>query len=266
MININFKTDNDFLAKLVLSMNKVPVDLANYLWVKYQDSYSYIHRHFGSKEFDDNKVDDNLLTELKEHEFFKQISEEGEQNLQRIKILWEEKKDEINSFLKNILKKEFNLTTNAIIVAPRLCIGCNTGNNNFIWGHIDGIENGNYDLVYLIHESLHSYFPNNEITHAIIENIADFELSYYLNKNKIISKGHKSLINLHKKIFPYWCLYLNKGIDYIKKYLEDDSTYDFEKLEKYQSKIVKMNIDDFVMFLESLELDKDLIYSINTKE
>ena len=31
----------------------------------------------------------------------------------------------------------------------------------------------NYDLVYLVHEYLHSYFENDYLSHSIIEEIAD---------------------------------------------------------------------------------------------
>ena len=65
-------------------------------------------------------------------------------------------------------------------------------------------------MVYLVHESLHSYFKNDEITHTIIENISDLELAKFLNNSKKGYMVHDKLKNLHIKILPFWNLYLNK--------------------------------------------------------
>ena len=158
----------------------------------------------------------------------------------------------------------------AIIASPTLNCGYNIGDNQFIWGHKNGLADENYDLVYLVHESLHSYFKNSEITHAIIENIADFELAKLLNNSEKSYTGHDYIKNLHIKILPFWNLYLNKKREYIEnENIINNITYNFNAFSKYHSKIKNMNIDDFVEFLEQLNLDKliDLknIYTINIK-
>lgn len=136
----------------------------------------------------------------------------------------------------------------AIIVSPTLNCGRNIGDNQFIWGHKNGLTNENYDLVYLVHESLHSYFKNDNITHAIIENITDFELAKLLNNSEKGYTGHDYIRNLHIQILPFWNLYMNVEEN-------NDLSCDQNGFSKYKS-IKTMNIDEFINFLEHLNFEK----------
>ena len=251
MLNIEFNTDEDIMARMMVSKSEMPVDFANYLWDKYKLSYIFLQRNFKS-----NEIDNNIILELKQQSFFKNYCNEAEKNLKRIKTNWEKHKNKINTFLNKIFKKEFTLNISAIIFAPTLCCGRNIGNNQFVWGHKYGLTDRNYDLVYLVHESLHSYFENNNITHTIIEKVSDFELSKKLNKSKNIYNGHEDLKLLHIKILPFWHIYLNKtqeNIENDKKFY--NVNYEQKDFVEFQPKIENMNIDDFIKFIEQINFE-----------
>ncbi len=251
MLNIKFTTDEDIMARMMISNNKMPVDFANYLWYKYKPSYMHLQRDFRS-----NEIDENIILELKKQEFFKNYCDEAKKNLLRIEKIWKKNNDKINLFLNSVFKKEFVLNTTAIIVTPALCYGMNIGNNEFVWGHKKGLTDKNYDLVYLVHESLHSYFKNSEITHAIIENISDIELAKFLNNAKSGYTCHDNLKKMHVKIQPFWNIYLNKTKEEIEKEKVFDSIYyDQNHFSKYQTQIKNMNIDDFIEFIDKTNLD-----------
>lgn len=249
----------------MISTNNMPTDFANYLWNKYRKSYILLQN-----DFNINEVDNNIILELQNQTFFKDFCDEAEKNLERIKTCWEKHKDEINLFLEQMFKKAFTLETTAIIVAPALCCGMNIGNNQFIWGHKDGLTDENYDLVYIVHESLHSYFKSDDLTHAIIENISDIELAMFLNNSEYGYHCHDRLKNMHIKLLPFWNIYLNKtkkGIEKSKSSYGAD--YDQNDFISYQSKIREMNIDDFINFLYEKKLDEIVdvktVYSITPK-
>lgn len=166
MLNIKFQTDEDILARIMISKSEIPTSFANYLWDKYKSSYMLLQ-----KDIKVHEIDNNIILELKQQNFFKTCFNEAKNNLKRIKKNWEKYKNKINLFLKGIFKKEFTLETTAIIVAPTLCCGINIGDNKFVWGHKNGLTDKNYDLVYLVHESLHSYFKNDDKTHNHRKNI-----------------------------------------------------------------------------------------------
>ena len=144
-------------------------------------------------------------------------------------------------------------------------MGKNIKNNCFIWGHMDGLDNENYDLVYMVHESLHSYFEWNNLTHAIIENITDVELAKYLNNSKSGYVYHDFTQDMHVRIYPFWNLYLNKPVEDIKEDMKiTHIKYDVKKFERYRSALSTMNIDAFVEFLKNNvdNVKYDVMYKI----
>ena len=252
MLNIKFRIDPNLMARVIISTSKMPTELANYLWNKYRLSYQILQKDLHSTE-----IDNNIILELQQQKYFKTCYTEADQNLQRIQHSWTKNKDKINLFLSKVFKKDFTLNVTAIIVSPTLNCGRNIGDNQFIWGHKNGLTNENYDLVYLVHESLHSYFKNDNITHAIIENITDFELAKLLNNSEKGYTGHDYIRNLHIQILPFWNIYLNKSQKRIEKEgIINNITYNLNDFYKYKPQIKNMNIDEFVEFLEKLNLDK----------
>ena len=238
------------MARLIISKNKMPTEFANYLWNKYKVSYMCLQRDLNSKE-----IDNNIILELQKQDFFERLCQGADKNLERIENNWVKNKSKINLFLDNIFKKEFALNETAIIVDPNLCVGMNVGDNKFIWGHKNGVVDKNYDLVYLVHESLHSYFSNSDLTHAIIENIADIELSKYLNNTDKPYDCHEYTKMQHIKILPFWNIYLNKSREDIEKENKiSNITYNVNDFAKYKPQIKNKNIDNFVEFLEQQDL------------
>lgn len=71
MLNIKFKIDKDIMAKLVISKNLMPIPFANYIYDKYKSSYLLLLRNSKS-----NKIDNNIILELQQQDFFKQYLNE----------------------------------------------------------------------------------------------------------------------------------------------------------------------------------------------
>ena len=244
MLNIRFQIDDNIMAKIMISKSMMPKKFAHYLWDNYKTSYSLL-----IKDIKSNEIDNNIILELQQQDFFRNYYEKAKKNLERIQNIWKKNSDRINSFLKKIFKKEFTLDSTAIIVPPSLNTGTSIGNNQIVWGHVNGVNDENYDLVYLVHESLHSYFFKNDLTHTIIENIADIELAKFLNKTNSY-EGHPDLKPMHIKILPFWNIYLNKKQeDIVRENKINNISYDIKDFEKYRTKISRMNIDEFVEFL-----------------
>ena len=251
MLNIRFQIDDNIMAKIMISKSMMPKKFAHYLWDNYKISYSLL-----IKDIKSNEINNNIILELQQQDFFKISYEKAKKNLERIQNNWEKNSDRINLFLNKIFKKEFTLDLSCIIVPPSLNTGTSIENNQIVWGHVNGVNDNNYDLVYLVHESLHSYFEKNDLTHTIIENIADIELAKFLNKTNSY-EGHPDLKPMHIKILPFWNLYLNKKQeDIVRENKINNIAYNLKDFVEYKTKIKNLNIDEFVEFLEKLNLDK----------
>ncbi len=92
---------------------------------------------------------------------------------------------------------------------PAICAGANIG-DHILWG---GREDWpNYTTVYLWHETLHSYFPKNGLTHAIIQLIIDNELNFRLNGVQYPPfTGHSSLFEIMTRLLPDFREYLGES-------------------------------------------------------
>lgn len=252
MLNIKFKIDKNILARLVISKNYMPKEFANYLWDKYRLSYVVLQRNYKLEQ-----IDNNIIKELQNQKFFKDYCDEAEQNLKRIQTNWLKNSEKINKFLTNIFKKDFLLDMTAIIVFPRLNVGENIVNNQFVWGHLEGVKDEAYDLTYLVHESLHSYFKRSLLTHTIIENISDIELAKYLKHSEQGYECHNYTKNLHLQIFPFWNLYLGKTkVEIEKEQKINNINYNIDDFQKFESKVKDLNIDEFINFIETIDIEK----------
>ena len=142
-------------------------------------NYAYVNFYF----LLDNDVKKTIKI-LKETDEFKRIYKETELYLKGIKEFWENNQHSINQFLKRVLRIEFDLEIKVYISHPNTCVGYSFGNNNVAWGHYNGIDDSNYNLIYLVHEGLHCLMPFGKdetdiecyIKHTIIELISDYEL------------------------------------------------------------------------------------------
>lgn len=247
MLNIKFEVDEDVLMRQMVHKNKMPTDFANYLWDKYNNSYRILQKDFLS-----DNINFEIFKEIKQQSFFLDLLKKSRDNCERIQNNWNESYKEINIFLSKILKSDISLDLTAYIVSAEFNSGQNIANCSFVWGHEKGIRDKNYDLVYLVHESLHSIFDKGNLNHAVIEKITDIELSKFLNKTAVGYNTHYFTQEEHVKIFPYWNLYLNRSTEEIKKEQKLlNIKYDLNKIEHYRENLTKMNIKEFISFLES---------------
>ena len=253
MIKINFEVDEDVIARYMISSSRMPKDIANYLWDKYRDAYVALKYNPKCEN-----IDESILNELKNQQFFKECLIESYQNLDRIKSNWEKKEKQVNHFLTDLCRKEIDINLTAYILSPKMCTGVNVGNNTFFWGHKRGLEDENYDIVYLIHEALHSKFDKDNLSHAIIEKIADVELAKHLSGGVEHYKFHDFTKKQHMELFPYWTLYLNRSL------IEIEQNQNYEKIfynpaefEYLREKLSIMDIDEFVDFVQELCAEKE---------
>lgn len=246
MLSIDFKVDKDILAREMISKNRMPTEYANYLWEKFNNSYMRLQKNVCN-----NRIDLNILYELQNQKFFDEQMKKAKNNLARIKQNWLSNQEKINCYLTKVMKVDFNLKVQCFIVSPELNEGLNIGNNCVIWGDEQGTINKNHDLVYLVHESLHSFFDRNLLTHTIIEKIADIELCKILSNSSTGYPVHTYTQDNHVKIFPFWNLYMNRSKDEIKKeQINENIKYDIDKFEIYRDSLSKMNINEFILFLQ----------------
>lgn len=226
------------------------------LWVKYMDGYrTLLNMNCYNPTYFllDNDVK-NTIEVLKETDEFKKIYVETELYLQNVKKYWEDNQQYINEYLKNVLRIDLNLDITVYISHPDTCEGYFFGSNNIAWGHYKGIDDPNYNLIYLVHEGLHCLLPfepeendiEGGIKHTVIELISDYELFSLLKGESTLNEGHPFLDEYRKFIYPYWLRYIGLDNLEINHRLEKDgiSLEDFTYIDDIE--ISNKNIKEFI--------------------
>lgn len=188
-----------------------------FVWKYYPKTFQLLRTGILTKELLD-KYDNynNLIKDLMAQEFFKNDIKRLRKLHPTIKKELENNYVKVIKYFKDVLKEPFETKQTVYL---NLVGGRNLGDGYIEWG-IDKLHRfKNYSTVYLVHEVLHSLFKRNNVTHAIIELIADNELRVRLNKplskkqryltpSNRSMEGHPWLDELRLQILPHWIKYL----------------------------------------------------------
>lgn len=128
----------------------------------------------------------------------------------RCEILWENTYDRVSQYVREITGLDFDENFEVFFTHPSLRNGWYIGNHQIAWGCSGEFEY--YDVVYLWHEILHSYFPLDDISHCLIQLIADNGIRLLLNEKEQLFPliGHKDSLPLMEVIYPKWEEYLKQ--------------------------------------------------------
>jgi len=145
---------------------------------------------------------------------------------------WDKKGKKTLKELEKIIKFPLpRKTISVYITHPKLKNGMAISPEIIVWGHKE--EWQNYSIVYLCHEILHTIFwgDNSKITHAIIELATDQELRIRLNKTGEYFDyvGHKELLKIEKKLFPFWKKYLMNKKQNLRQFIEIQKANNYTK-------------------------------------
>lgn len=249
-MNFNFKIHKDLLtASLLFRSNPKDnrfTDLKNRMWNKHRQAYGVMnsvdYRFIFANDYR-NKLEniaektEMLLKDTEEAHEYEGFYQETLTYKNWLENEWKTKRDEVEKHLKDILKTALpDKDYEVLVIHPAVGGGSYLGNGRIFWGHSE--DWSNYSLVYLIHEALHDYFDNSELTHALIELIADNELRLRLNKGGEYFKcdgvdvGHEYLRDLEQELLPAWKTYLKQSAG---------ASNIFDLLKKHPVKAVKLS-------------------------
>lgn len=226
-MNFEFKINKNLLvASLLLGASKKESELTklqNLMWDKHRDAYELLNNYERRLMFVGNykkklksiaEKMEALVNDIKKSGEFKRIYQETLKYRDWLETEWKNKNVEVEKHLKDILKTKLpKKGFEVLVIHQTLKGGLYLGDNKILWGHNEDWDN--YSIVYLVHEALHAHFEKSDITHALIELIADNELRIRLNRGGEYFTcndnyvGHEYLKKLEEKMLPEWEAYLS---------------------------------------------------------
>lgn len=133
---------------------------------------------------------------------------------------WNLQKTKVYNYFADVLGINEEKQIKVNVVNPEFNTGTNNLKNDIYWGHYKGQIDPYYDVIYMMHESMHCIYPYKKewnsrqiaICHALIELATDNELRYVLEGNiKDYSNGHQDNNMQRNKLLPLWCAFLGKS-------------------------------------------------------
>ena len=227
------------------------------LYTKYKKEYNYCYKDrseiikYGHDFIPDNDI---LYNAVISSTLFKSLKKETIKHKNNIVKLWDNNKDEIDSYVKDIIRMPFPKVVNIFIIHPRLEIAEYIHEfKSIVWGS----EKDKYDVLTLILSIICrgmlkeevDYINNKEIVDAILELAIINEIGKKINNNLNYELGDPVLKLIKRQIYPFWLMYLGY-IDKeaaLNKMIEDKIGFDLDKYP-LDKNMKKLNIKSFTEY------------------
>lgn len=229
------------------------------IWLNYKDEYNKIYKDKEAilndpKNFIPN--DDTVYNIVLESKEYEKLKKQAEKYRLEVMQIWDSMKDEVNEFIKKMLKRDIG-TYNILITNKELNMidSSNTSEKNktFILGlPIDKKEPTKIVLNILMtifDKEIKNYPLNVEIfKNAIIELAVLNEFATNITNRSCYLSGNPTLNELKRQLYPYWLMFLCIPKDKFLKYMMRDSiAFDVDKYV-YEKEFRKIDLEGFIDF------------------
>ena len=238
-----------------VSLNK----LKQKLWRDYKEDYNdaYNDKILIYKDYKNFiPSNDNIYNIILEQKYYEKLKLDTDKYRKELLKVWDMYKRKINEILKKTLRTNI-LPYDIFIVNKDLNIIDSTIPNNKTRGNILIGRNDKNNLnlllniiLFILRKEIPIESANDNITKAIVELLVLNEIPTKLTHKSTQISGNPSLTDLKREIYPYWLMYLGVKEEELNKYmLRDKISFDISKY-KYNSKLQRMNIFEFINYIK----------------
>lgn len=198
----------------------------------------------------------NSLKTVFNSEEFLTLYDESEKYRLKVQEKWNNLEPKVRQYFSEKLGIKEDKRIKVNVVNPKFNTGTNNLKDEIFWGHFRSESEPYYDVVYMMHESLHCLYPYKKnwnleqcgICHGLIELATDNELRCLLEGNiQNYSEGHQDNNLRRNKLLPIWCAFLGKSeeeIEVLKK-LQGADFSNYNKLLENKT-IKQMNFSNLM--------------------
>ena len=256
-MNIDIQVNDYLLAWYLLygaSLSKEIDKFKKSLYLKYKKEYNFCYKDrleivkYGKDYIPDNDV---LYNAVFESMLFKSLKKETNRHRIHIMKLWDSNKNEINDYIKDVLRISFPSKTNLYIIHPRLeVIEYIDDSNSVIWGS----DKDKYDALTVMLLTVTKGIINinrdfEEIGKSILELSIINEIGERISHSHTYDLGDPILKVIKRQIYPFWLMYLgyNEKETILNKMIEDKVGFDLDKYP-LDKNIKRLNLQQFIDF------------------
>lgn len=260
-MNLEINVNDYLLAWYLLygaSLSREIDKFKKMLYTKYKKEYNFCYKDrseivkYGKDFIPDNDI---LYNAVLTSSLFKSLKKETMRHKNNIERMWDSNKNEINDYIKDVLRIPYPKLINVFIIHPRLEI-CEyvRDSKSLIWGS----EKDKYDVLTMILEAVTkglliieniNYQNNREIVDSILELSIINEIGKRISKNLTYDLGDPVLKLIKRQIYPFWLMYLgyNDKEKVLNKMIDDRIGFDLDKYP-IDKNMKKLNIKTFTEY------------------
>jgi hypothetical protein len=215
-MKLSFEIDENYLISNILAGGKLPLEYKKDIvvfredaWKISRNSYDLLRGEFYPDSVSENNLKNSIsfLKKTKELDSYKKLLKQTNSYKNLVEKQWNKNLKETSLIIRELTGLDLDKSLTVYITHPAFGRGRHLGGNKIAWGHNEDYPN--YSTVYLWHEILHSYLEKNDLTHSIIQLVAENELKVRLNGGKYPPfEGHEKLFPIMKKLLPNWKKFL----------------------------------------------------------
>lgn len=233
------------------------------LWKDYKEDYNDAYKD-KILIFKDYKnfipTNDNIYNIILEQRYYELLKNNTDKYRKELLKVWDMYKRKINDCLKKSLRTNI-LPYDIFIVNKDLNIIDSTIPNNKTRGNILIGRNDKNNLnlllniiLFILRKEIPIESADDNITKAVVELLVLNEIPTKLTNKSTYISGNPNLADLKREIYPYWLMYLGKKEEDLNKYMNRDKIYFDSSKYKYNKRLSRMNIFEFIKYLK----DKDI--------
>ncbi len=237
---LHFTTDDNYLVIFILTntaQNRISnklfsqdiLNFQNRIWSEKKEEYENLLSNVKRSQLTylnfKRKIEQDyvsLIDYSKNTPEFKVLKNQTDTYKQKVEKIWTDYFFKTKPIISNITGLELLNAHNVIITHPAIKNGKEVKGQWIEWG---GYDEPNYVVINLWHEILHNYFDKSNLSHSVIELIANHELSKTLTKTEYPPLvGHKQLRLIENCLMDDWKKYLLQEDKNIRIFLQADPT------------------------------------------
>ncbi len=262
-MNIDFIVNDYALVWTILFQASISEAIQKFkqrIWLNYKEEYNQAYKDKEAllkdpKNFIPN--DDRIYNTVMESKEYEKLRKEAEKYRLEVMSIWDNKKKEINEFVKKMFKRDLGNYKFLVVNKEINIIDTTKNTDNYEKVFILGLPIDKKEPTKIILNILMSIFDkeikNYSLTtenfkYAILELAVVNEFATLINDESYYLVSNPSLRDLKRCLYPYWLMFL--GVpkeDFLKFMMRDNIAFDIEKYA-YEKELKKMDLEDFIDF------------------
>ena len=236
------------------------------LWTEYKKEYNDTFKDKDEifKDYQNFIPDDDIIYNfIKEQKRYSKIKKEVEKYRNELLKVWDKNKKNINEILRKNIHQNFNPYEIFVVTKELNLIDATIPNNPnrgiLIVGKNDNTMTIILNIIlFILRKEIPLKNENDTVTKAIIELLVLNEIPTKLTNQSYYISGNPALVDLKRRIYPYWLMFLGVKKEEFPEYMRRDKIAFNVDNYRYNKYLSRKDLHEFIDYIYELKENNKL--------